>query len=194
MMGKHLETKDLISVGVFTAIYFVIFFTCGMLGYIPVLFILLPLYFPIVTGIPFILFLTKVKKFGMVTIMAVVLGLIMFVTGHTWVPLITGVLCGTLADLIFKAGKYRSFKHTVVGYGVFSLWGIGAMLPMWTMRDSYFAYIRDNMGAEYTNAVLSLTPDWVPFVLGAVTFGAGIIGAFCGKAVLQKHFRRAGIV
>jgi hypothetical protein len=26
MMGKHLETKDLISVGVFTAIYFVIAF------------------------------------------------------------------------------------------------------------------------------------------------------------------------
>lgn len=193
-MNDRLQVKDLISIGIFTAIYFVIFFACGMLGYIPVLFILLPLYLPVITGIPFMLFLTRVRKFGMVTIMSIILGLIMFATGHTWVPIITAAICGIAADLIFKAGGYRSFKHSAIGYGVFSLWSMGAMLPMWIMRDSYFAYIRDSMGDEYTNAVLALTPDWVAFAVFAVAFVSGVIGAFFGRAVLKKHFQRAGIV
>ena len=193
-MDNKLHVKDLIRVGIFTAIYFVIFFATGMLGYIPILFILLPVLAPIITGIPFMLFLTKVKKFGMVTIFGVLLGLLMFATGHTWVPLGAGIVLGLLADLIFKAGKYKSTKTTVLGYGVFSIWIIGAMLPMWLMRESYFEYISSNMGEEYTNAVLTLTPDWMAFAVVAAAFVAGIIGAFLGRAVLKKHFQRAGIV
>lgn len=40
--SNKLQTKDLINVGIFTAIYFVIFFAGMMLGYIP---IFIPLYF-----------------------------------------------------------------------------------------------------------------------------------------------------
>lgn len=193
-MDNKLHAKDLIRIGIFTAIYFVIFFATGMLGYIPLLFVLLPVLVPIITGIPFMLFLTKVKKFGMVTIFGILLGLLMFATGHTWVPLATGFVFGLLADLIFKAGKYKSSKKTVVGYGMFSIWAMGAMLPMWLMRESYFDYISSNMGEEYTNAVLAMTPDWMAFAVVAAAFVAGVIGAFVGKAVLKKHFQRAGIV
>ena len=68
---KKLDGKDLINVGVFTAIYFVIIFTVAMLGMIPVFLVLLSVLVPIVGGIIFELFLTKVKKFGMVWIMAI---------------------------------------------------------------------------------------------------------------------------
>ena len=192
-MNNKLQAKDLINVGIFTAIYFVVFFVCGMLGYVPILFILVPAYFPIITGIPFMLFLTKVKTFGMVTIMSILCGILMFATGHSWVPVVTACVCGVLADLVFKAGDYRSLKHTVIGYGIFSIWPIGAALPMWLMRDSYFEYIRSSMGDEYANALLSLTPNWIPYAFVAVAFIAGIIGAYVGKAILKKHFRKAGI-
>ena len=136
-MNNKLQSKDLINVGVFTALYFVIMFASGMLGFIPIMFLFLPLYMPIVSAIPFMLFLTRVKKFGMVTIMSFILGLLMYATGHTWVPLAASIICGFLADIIFKAGRYQSFKHTVLGYSVFSIWLMGAMLPLWIMRDSY---------------------------------------------------------
>lgn len=192
-MTEKIQTKDLIRVGVFTAIYVVIFFATGMLGYIPVLFVLLPVIIPIVTGIPFMLFLTKVNKFGLVTIMGSILGLFMFATGHTWVPLITGISFGFLADVILKISGYKSFRMTMISYGIFSLWCIGAMLPMWLMRESYFAYIEANMGKGYTDAVLALTPSWMPFAIFVVAFISGLIGANFGRAVLKKHFERAGI-
>jgi energy-coupling factor transport system substrate-specific component len=193
MTNKKLQAKDLIHIGIFTAVYFVVFFACGMLGYIPILFIVLPVIVPIGTSIPFMLFLTKVKKFGMVTIMAIILGLLMFATGHTWLPIVTATGCGLIADIIFKAGEYKSFKHTVLGYAIFSVWPIGAMLPLWVMRESYLEYIRVSMGQEYTNMILSLTPNWSVFILIGAAFIAGIIGAYFGKAVLKKHFEKAGI-
>lgn len=192
-MGNKMQSKDLINVGIFTAIYYAIFFATAMLGYIPILFVCLPLYLPLITGIPFMLFLTKVNKFGMVSIMSLVLGFLMFATGHTWVPIITAGICGLFADLIFRAGKYQSFKHSVLGYGVFSIWSMGAMMPMWIMRDSYFEHIRGSMGDEYTNTILALTPDWVAFAVVVAAFVSGIAGAYLGRRVLKKHFQRAGI-
>ena len=192
-MKEKIQVKDLIRVGIFTAIYYVIFFACGMLGYIPILFVMLPVIIPIITGIPFMLFMSKTKKFGMVTIMGVLLGILMFATGHTWVPVLTGLVFGLLGDLIFKAGRYTSFKNIIIGYAVFSIWMVGAMLPMWLMRESYFEYIETNMGAEYTNQILALTPNWMAIGVVGLAFAAGIAGAFLGKAVLRKHFEKAGI-
>ena len=66
--NKKLKAKDLINVGIYTAIYIVIFFVVGMLNAIPVLYPFLYVLIPLISGIPFMLFLTKTEKFGMVTI------------------------------------------------------------------------------------------------------------------------------
>ena len=192
MIALELETRDLIQVGVFTALYSVLFFATGCLGFFPIMFILMPAIVPIVTGIPFFLYLIKTDKFGMVTLLALLMGFLMFVTGHTWLPLVTAAICGVTADLIFRAGRYRSFRHAAVGYAVFSLWPIGAMLPLWVMRDSYLAHIRSGLGEDYVRSVQALTPDWVLFVMIGTAMLAGLAGAFLGRRVLAKHFRRSG--
>ena len=76
LKSNKLQAKDLINVGIFTAIYFVIFFAGMMLGYIPIFIPLLGLVCPILCGIPFMLYLTKVKKFGMVSLTGIILGLL----------------------------------------------------------------------------------------------------------------------
>ena len=40
------------------------------------------------------LFLTKTKKFGMITIMGILMGLVMLLTGMGYWSLITGVIAG----------------------------------------------------------------------------------------------------
>ena len=70
-----MEGKDLINIGIFSAIYFVIVFIVAMLGFIPIFLPLLAVLVPIFGGIPFMLFLTRVKKFGMIWIMSVIMGL-----------------------------------------------------------------------------------------------------------------------
>ena len=193
MKQKTLQTKDLITVGMFTALYFVLFFATGMLGYIPVLFVLLPLILPVICGIPFMLFLTKVRTFGMVTIMGTILGALMLLTGHTYVPLITGLLFGFLADLILLAGNYASKRLSILGYSVFSLWLLGMLMPFWVMRDSYERMTRDSMGSDYTRAVMGLFENlsWAFPILACI---GGLAGGFLGRTMLRKHFSRAGII
>lgn len=115
--------------------------------------------------------------------------------GQSWISIPFGIVFGFLADLIFNAGKYKNWKYTVLGYCVFTEWVIGSMLPMWIMRDTFFAAYRNNGGTdEYIDAVMNLTANWmlpVVIVLGVV---GAVIGAYLGRATLKKHFVKAGIV
>ena len=191
--SNKLQAKDLINVGIFTAIYFVIFFAGMMLGYIPIFIPLLGLVCPSLCGIPFMLYLTKVKRFGMVSLTGVILGLINLIAGSGIMVLVAGVICGFAGDLILKAGKYQSWRCTLLGYGVFSLWIMGYVSRMFLTRTEFFASLVSSYGQEYVDALMSYTPDWMFPVLFVVTFIGGILGALLGKSVLKKHFVKAGI-
>ena len=192
-MDKKLQAKDLINVGIFTAIYFVIFFAGMMLGYIPIFIPLLGFVCPILCGSPFMLYLTKVKKIGMVSLSGIILGLLNLLIGSGVLVLVFGVVFGIVADLIMKAGKYSSWKCTLLGNGVFSLWIMGFVSRMFLTRTEFFESLISGYGQEYVNTLMSYTPNWMYPVLLVVTFIGGILGALLGKAVLKKHFEKAGI-
>jgi len=192
-MSNKLNTKDLINIGIFTAIYFAVFYVTGMIGYIPICEVLVPLLLPLVTGIPFMLFLTKIDKFGMVTIMGTIVSLILFATGHSWLVMAVGIPCAVIADLILKSGGYKSWRKIIVGFCIFSEWIMGAMLPMWIMRDAYFDRIRAGYGDEYTDTLMSLMSGWMIAVMALMVVVGGIAGAYIGRSTLKRHFERAGI-
>lgn len=195
MDNQKLNTKDLINIGIFSVLYFIMFFISGMLGYIPVFVVVLPLVLGVLGGIPFTLFLTKTGKFGAVTIMGILVSVLCFLVGQSWISIIFGVVFGFLADLIFKAGKYKSWKFTVIGYCVFTEWVIGSMLPMWIMRDVYFEAYRTQGGTEeYIGSVMNLTSGFMLPAVVVIGFIGGILGVYLGRAVLKKHFQKAGIV
>lgn len=193
MEKKRIGIKDLVNVGIFTAIYFVMFFISGMTGLIPVMTIFYPVLLAVLGGIPCILFFTKTDKFGLVTIMGILLGLITFIMGYGPYAIGTGVACGLVADLVIRAGQYKSWKHMLIGYCVFSEWAVGSQLIMFIFKDAYLSGYIETQGQDYADAVSVLLKDYmIPVVIVAVAVGA-LIGAYLGKATLKKHFKRAGI-
>ena len=124
--SNKLQAKDLINVGIFTAIYFVIFFAGMMLGYIPIFIPLLGLVCPILCGIPFMLYLTKVKKFGMVSLTGIILGLLNLIMGSGVLVLIFGIIFGVLGDVIcepenIKAGSAHSLATECFPFGLWAM-------------------------------------------------------------------------
>lgn len=190
-----LNVKDLINVGIFSVLYSIMFMISGFLGYIPVFVVVLPLVAGILGGIPFVLFVIKEQKFGAVTIMGLIVGLLTFLMGQTWMSILFGLVFGLLGDLLMKSDNYKTWTKNVLGYCIFNLWTVGTMLPIWIMRDAFFENYRKNGGTEaYIKAVMAFTPNYMILVIILLAIIGGFLGALLGKIVLKKHFEKAGIV
>lgn len=192
---EKLKGKDLINVGIYSAIYFVIMMLVAMLGVVPVLYPTLVIFVPIIGGIPFMLFLTKVKKFGMIWIMSVLMGILMIVCGMGYYALIVGIVTGLLAELTFKSGKYNSTGKAVLTSGVFGLWVWGNYLQLFIDREAFFASpTRQGLGDDFINTINTMLPTWMCPVMLLICFVCGLLGGLLGKKLLKKHFSKAGIV
>ncbi len=194
-MGKKFEVKDLITVGVFTALYFVVTFVVACLGFIPIFMVFMPLIGPIFNGIPLMLYFSKIKHFGMVTITGIIIAILMFVTGHPYPIFIFCIGASLITELVLRAGNYESIKHCVIGSATFSLWLLGMVIAFFFgFRESYFAYLVGGYGQEYVDAMMSYTPTWVFFAMIVMCLVGGTIGGLLGAKVLKKHFRKAGMI
>lgn len=194
-MNNKMQTKDLINIGLFTVLYFVLGCCVAIpIGFVPIFLPILGALWTLITGIPFMLFAVRVKKFGMVTIMAVLSWLLMGLTGMGFWGVLTGAVFGLLGDLIMKSGSYKSAKKTILGYGVFSLWMIGTYIPMYFMVEQSRADFAKSFGDEYADKVMSVMPMWSIVLVIAAIFVCALFGGLIGKAILKKHFTKAGIV
>lgn len=190
--NNKLKGKDLINIGIYAAIYCVIMMCIAMLGYIPILMPMLCVIGPIVLGVPMMLFYTKVRKFGMISILAIVVGIFLCVTGMGFWPVLFSVVFGVLADIIAKSGGYASVKKTILSYGTFCVLIFGNYVPLYLDPVGYFS-TRQSFGEAYINTLSSIMQPWTAPVLIVAAFVCGILGALLGKALLKKHFVKAGI-
>ncbi len=194
-MNNKLQAKDLINLGLFTVLYFVIGCCVAIpIGFVPIFLPILGSLWTLVTGIPFMLFLTKVKKFGLVTLMGVLSGLLMGLTGMGFWGVPMGLIFGLLGDLIIKSGAYQSAKKGLLGYAVFSLWMVGTYIPMYFMAEASRADFAAGFGEEYADRVMSVMPMWSIVLVIAGIFLFALLGGLIGRKLLKKHFVRAGIV
>ena len=123
-MNEKLRAKDLINAGLFTVLYFVLGCCVAIpIGFVPIFLPILGSLWTLITGIPFMLFAVRARKFGMVTLMAILSGLLMGFTGMGFWGVPLGVVFGLLGDRIMKSGQYQSWRKTLLGYGVFQLSG-----------------------------------------------------------------------
>ncbi|MCR5228304.1 MAG: MptD family putative ECF transporter S component [Eubacterium sp.] len=192
MENNKLNAKDLINVGIYTAICAVLVCAVAMTGVIPIMMVLLIVFVPILTGIPYMMFLTKVKKFGMILIMNVILGAFMWITGMSYYALIVGTISGLIAEFIYRAGDYKSKWHGIFAFAVSGLYCWANYFGIFFNSEAYFS-TRQNFGQEYIDSVTKMLPVWMCPVLFVVDVVCGIIGGWIGTKVLRKHFEKAGI-
>ena len=193
-MSNKLQGKDFINIGIFTVIYFVLTSVVAMLGVIPVFIPLLCVFVPLIGGVPMMLYFSKIRKFGMLTITGVLDGALLLFTGMGYWCILTGLVFGLIADFMLKSSGYKKVKMEVMAHGVFSISVVGAFLPIILTRNSYYETLLAYGRQEYADALMNCMPDWIlPFLLiGA--FVAGIVGGLIGRKIFKKHFERAGIV
>lgn len=195
--SRKMQGKDLITVGIFSAIYFVVNFIFMVSGGIhPILWILMPGTIALFAGVPYMLMIAKVHKPGAVFLMGLITGLIYFATGQfTVVILVFMVVSCFLAELTRYLTKYNSLFGNYLSYIFFSYGMVGSPLPIWLFKKSFLAQISEQgLPADYVAAVEALSSNWMLIVLFVAPAVGAIIGAIIARALFKKHFEKAGIV
>lgn len=191
---NKLQVKDLMTVGIFATIYIVVKIIVGFLGVIPIVCVIIPLFTSLACGTIYMLFMTKVEKFGMLTLLATVIGALMTIAGYGWPTLALSVVCGLIADIISKKGNYKKFSAILVGYCIFSQWGIAPLFPIWMQGDQYFLDLSESMGEAFAASYRALTPPWIiPLLIVGIAV-ASVLGGILGRKIMKKHFERSGII
>ena len=189
--------RDVITVGIFSAIYFAINFAFMLLGGLhPLLWILMPGFIALFTGIPHLMMCAKVQKVGSVLLMGLITGLIYFVTGQfTPVILVSFVIACGLGELVRGCTHYTSIRGNLVSFVLFSLGMVGSPLPIWLMREDFLRQITEQgMPADYVNTLAALSSSSMLVVLFLAPVVGAIIGVFIARAMFRKHFEKAGLV
>ena len=195
--SRAMGGKDVITVGIFSAIYFVINFAFMLLGGLhPLLWILMPGFIALFTGIPYLMMCAKVQKVGSVLLMGLITGLIYYVTGQfTIVILVTFVLACGLAELTRGITHYHSMAGNLVSFVLFSVGMVGSPLPIWLMREDFLQQITEQgMPADYVNTLAALSSPGMLVVLFLAPIVGAVIGGLLAKAMFRKHFEKAGLV
>ncbi len=189
-----LTARDLIQTGIFTAVYIVVYMIFNMAGALsPVLQLFTAPVAILINGITFMVFLSRVRKPGAVIIMVALLAVISVVMGHHPITFATAAVGGGLAAWMSSLWPVDRTAKSVICYGFFSLWPVGAFLPLLFMRDAVIAETASEMGQAWAQAYNRLMSVPMLGVLTVLCFVAGIIGGFIGRAVLARSFRRAGL-
>ena len=191
---KGLTARDLVTCGVFIALYFVFMMVGSMLfAPNPVLTFLMPAGAALLTGPIYLLLVAKVPKHGPIIILGVVEGLIMFVTGMYWLWAVALVVLGVVADLIAGAGRFRNKNLNLVSFLVFSLnpW----VLPHAVDRSSGYTSYLAGKGTEqaYLDTMVSTGAGWVLPGMIALTLVCALVSALVGRRLLKKQFEKAGV-
>lgn len=193
---RGLLVKDLVTIGIFSALFLVVSLVAGMpFAPNPVLTFLMPVSIAFFTGPVYMLLLAKVPQHGAVIILGTIMGLIMFITGMFWIWSITYVALGIIAGKIAELGGYRSLNWNIASFVVFSLNPIGSYAMLWIDKQSYVDYlVGKGTDPVYLETMAYTAQNWVLPSLIIGTVSAALLGALLGKRLLKKQFERAGIV
>lgn len=196
--NKKLTIPDLISIGVFTALYFVLVTIATFVSAIVLpgfSNIFLPGIAALLSGCVFMLMVAKVPHFGGISVMGTLMGLFLFVSGHFAVSLIFGIVCSVIADLIVRAGHYKNKLGILISYIVFSFGLTGPVLPLWLMKDAYVASLEaKGKDAAYIDNLFSHINTSTFFLCLGATLILAILGGLFGQRMMKKHFKKAGII
>lgn len=192
---EGLTVKDLVTVGIFSAL-FLVFALVGGIFFAPnpVLTFYMPVGSALLCGPIYLLMLAKVQKRGAAAILGALLCIVWFVTGMHWAMALGYLLMGIAADFVAGADGYRSRKINSLSYVLLSLGGTASYLVFFANPDGWAKTMLGN-GTEqsYIDTMRASGTGWILAAMLAGTVIAATVSALIGCRMLRKQFERAGI-
>ena len=192
---QKLTVKDLITVGVFSAILLIcISLSGGPFAMFPTLTFYFPVGAALLAGPVYLLLVAKVPKPGPIFIAGLMMAIFCYVTGmHIGMTL--GYLAGSaLADLVARTGRYRNIKINILSYIVFCLGGTGSYLAYFINPQAWVSRMSEKgTPQEYLDTMAATVNRRILITMLAGTVLVALFSGFVGSQLLKKQFEKAGI-
>lgn len=192
---KGLSVKDLVTTGIFSAIFFVFTMIGGVFFAVnPILTFYMPMGSALLCGPVYLLLTAKVHKRWSITILGIIMGIIWFVTGMHWAFSLGYIGMGIIADIVAGLGQYKSRKINMFSYMLMSLGGIFTYVVYFVDPEGWAGTMLKN-GTEqsYIDAMNAAAPSWLLVVIILGTLAVAAFSAWVGSKMLKKQFEKAGI-
>ncbi|MGX4685821.1 MptD family putative ECF transporter S component [Vagococcus sp. JNUCC 83] len=191
---KKLKVQDLISIGVYTTVYFFTVFIATMLMRltVPVFHsLLVPSMSALISGTLYIMVANKIPKFGAITIVGSVMAVFFFAFGYFPLAFLPSFLFPLLADFVQTKTNIAKQPRLLLSYTIFSFGLTGPILPLWFMKDAYTdSLLAKGKDMTYVNSVfegVSTASFFVSMILVVIT---SVIGLKIGQVIYNKHFAK----
>lgn len=192
---KSLAIKDLVTTGIFSAI-FLVFTMIGGIFFAPnpVLTFYMPMGAALLCGPVYLLMIAKVQKRWSVTILGIIMGIIWFVTGMHWAFSLGYIGMGIIADLVAGAGDYRNKAVNLLSYMLMSLGGVYTYVVFFIDPQGWASTMLEN-GTEqsYIDTMSASAPSWLLAVIIIGTLAIAAFSGWIGGKLMKKQFEKAGI-
>ncbi|HBG2164857.1 TPA: MptD family putative ECF transporter S component [Clostridioides difficile] len=194
--NKGLTIKNMVTIGVFSAIYCVFYIIGGIpFGINPVLTFYQAMGSALLCGPVYMLLVAKVGKKWSIFILGIVVGILLFITGMHWAMVLGCIIMGFIADVVAGMGKYKSKKFDIISYMLFSLGGVGSFLVYFINPNGWTrAMIKKGANQSYLDTMSSVAKPWMIYIIIIGTLIVSAFSAWVGSKLLKKQFEKAGIV
>ena len=187
---KSLTIKDLVTTGIFSAI-FLVFTMIGGIFFAPnpVLTFYMPMGAALLCGPVYLLMIAKVQKRWSVTILGIIMGIIWFVTGMHWAFSLGYIGMGIIADLVAGAGDYRNKAVNLLSYMLMSLGGVYTYVVFFIDPQGWASTMLEN-GTEqsYIDTMSASAPSWLLAVIIIGTLAIAAFSGWIGGKLMKKQF------
>ena len=180
---NKLKMKDIATIGIFSALLFVVTMVAGALMGISMVLNMYSVAVVAVLSAPlYMLIMAKVHKKGAILLTFAIVGILWGLFGGIFV-LIWMLGFGVVGEVLASKSKYQNYKMLTVSFGLYSVgYYLGAIAPLYYCpKETVDAMI----AAAHSTAGLAAIP---------VTLIAIVIGAVIAKRMLKKHFEKAGVI
>lgn len=192
---QKLTVKELITVGIFSAIIFIcIALSGGPFAMFPALTFYYPVGGSLLAGPVYLLLIAKAPKSGPIFIAGLLTAIFCYVTGMH-ICMTVGYLVGSaLADLVAWIGRYKSIKINILSYIVFCLGGTGSYIAYFINPQVWVSrMLEKGTPQEYLNTMAATVNRWILITMLAGTVLVALFSGFVGSKLLKKQFEKAGI-
>lgn len=191
--NDKLQGKDLITTGIYTALYIVAMFVSSVANVTPMTFMFYPAVASLLGAVFFVMLTSKVQKFGPVIIWGVIVGLLYLVLGMgATLPFF--VVGSIIAQAIIAKGGYKSMRATTVAYVIASVFAIGGYSQLFLFTDQYLQEaVRRGLTDSFVANLGSFATTEFLLAMVVATAVCALLGCLFSKAVLGKKLEKTGV-